>query len=48
MQFRYDDDKNIKLGLERKIDFEQIIGAALEGNILDIELHHNQVRYPNQ
>lgn len=48
MQFRYNNDKNAQLGLERKISFDEIINASLAGNILDIGAHPNQIRYAKQ
>jgi len=44
MQFRYNDNKNTKLESEHKIDFEQIIDAALAGYILGIGAHPNHTK----
>lgn len=48
MKFRYDNDKNTKLKIERRVEFEDIIDAITRGNLILIEEHPNIKRYPNQ
>mgnify|MGYP001049243841 FL=1 len=48
MDFRYCYEKNAQLLKTRGIGFEEIIHAIIEGNILDIRKHPNEVKYPNQ
>jgi hypothetical protein len=48
MQFKYNYEKNALLLAERGVGFEEIIQAISDGNLLDIKLHYNQKKYPNQ
>jgi uncharacterized DUF497 family protein len=48
MKFRYNHEKNAKLLLERNIGFDEIITSINNGNLLDIIIHYNQDKYPNQ
>ncbi|HJD55589.1 MAG TPA: hypothetical protein LFW21_02895 [Rickettsia endosymbiont of Pyrocoelia pectoralis] len=48
IKFRYNHEKNAKLLLERNIGFEEIIQSINDGNLLDIKLHPNQVKYKGQ
>ncbi len=48
MKFRYNQDKNAKLLLERGIGFEEIIEEIANGNLVKITNHHNKEIYPNQ
>ncbi len=44
----WDDEKNQKLKEGRGISFEEIKIATESGKLLDIYLHPNQERYPDQ
>jgi uncharacterized DUF497 family protein len=44
----WDEDKNNWLKKERKISFEDIELAILEGRVIDILEHPNKEKYPNQ
>lgn len=46
--FKWSEEKNQKLKLERKISFEQIQNAIESGGMLEMTDHPNQTRYPNQ
>ena len=48
MKFKFNDEKNASLLTQRGIGFNEIIQAIDDGNILDIQSHHNQAHYPNQ
>jgi len=48
MIFRFNSEKNAKLIEERKVSFEEIIEAIINGKILFNERHPNQKKYPNQ
>ena len=48
MKFRYNQDKNAKLLLERGVGFEEMIEEIANGNLVKITAHHNQQLYPNQ
>lgn len=45
---RWNEEKNSKLKLIRKISFEDIEEAVLNGNYYHIEVHPDQDKYPNQ
>ena len=45
---RYCLDKNEKLKLERDINFEQILLAIEQGDLIDDLTHPNAEKYPNQ
>ena len=46
--FRWNEEKNSQLQMERGIRFEAALNAILEGKTLDIIDHPNQYKYPNQ
>ena len=46
--FRWNEEKNSQLQIERGIRFEAALNAILEGKTLDIIDHPNQDKYPNQ
>jgi len=48
MKFRYNQEKNTKLVLERGIGFEELIQEVRNGNLLESITHHNIKNYPNQ
>lgn len=48
MEFRYCQEKNVKLISERGLGFEEIILEISNGNLLSIVEHHNKKDYPNQ
>ena len=48
MVIDWDEEKNIKLKLERGIGFEDVVVAINEDRILDILEHPNRNRYPEQ
>ncbi|ACP53638.1 Unknown [Rickettsia africae ESF-5] len=47
-KYRYNHEQNVKLLNERGIGFEEIIQSIVDGNLLDIKLHHNQEQYKGQ
>lgn len=46
--YRWNDEKNKRLLLERRLSFEMVIGALESGGLLDDAKHPDQLRYPNQ
>lgn len=46
--FLYDENKNLKLKKERGVDFEDVINAVNQGQLIDVIPHHNQILYPKQ
>lgn len=46
--FRWGSEKNEQLKLERGISFEHMVVAVETGGLLDILVHRNAARYPNQ
>ncbi|MBW2030335.1 MAG: toxin [Deltaproteobacteria bacterium] len=46
--YKWDHHKNELLKAERGISFEEIILHIERGDVLDILIHPNQFRYPNQ
>lgn len=46
--YDWDEDKNRLLKEERDISFEEVLTAITEKQILEILIHPNQNRYPNQ
>jgi len=48
MKFDWNSAKNLKLGKERAITFEQVVFHIERGNLLDIIEHPNHSKYPNQ
>lgn len=45
---RWNEEKNTKLKLIRKISFEDVEEAILNGNFYHIQIHPDQEKYPNQ
>lgn len=48
MKFKYSFEKNVKLLSQRGIGFEEIIAEINNGNLIEIVLHPNQEKYPQQ
>ena len=46
--FSWSTSKNERLKVERQISFDEIVVAIEEGGLLDVLLHTNPTRYPNQ
>ncbi len=46
--FNWNPDKNDQLISERNVNFEKIVMAINEGNIVDVYDHPKQQQYPNQ
>jgi hypothetical protein len=46
--FRWNDDKNLKLKIERGVSFEIAVRHIQNGEILDVLTHPNPKKYPNQ
>jgi len=46
--FDWDEDKNNKLKQTRDVSFEEIVLAISNNQILDILVHPNKEKYPNQ
>ena len=46
--FEWEDEKNDKLKVERGISFEEVVFYIANDFVLDIVLHPNQSKYPNQ
>ena len=46
--FKWNEEKNTKLKLERKLSFEDIESALLENCLRDIVEHPNQAEYSHQ
>ena len=46
--FRWNQEKNKQLLIERKISFEVVISSIEEGHLIDTIQHPNQEKYPNQ
>ena len=46
--FRWGPEKNDQLMAERGISFEQMVVAIEAGGLLDVLVHPNPSRYPNQ
>jgi hypothetical protein len=45
---RWNHDKNEQLKRERYVSFEEVVYHIEQGDIVDIALHPNQEKYPNQ
>ena len=45
---RWNEEKNTKLKLIRKISFEDIEEAIVNGNVYHIDIHPDQEKYPGQ
>jgi uncharacterized DUF497 family protein len=46
--FLWNDEKNNLLKKERGVSFEQVVAHISQGDLLQIEEHPNQERYPGQ
>ena len=46
--FRWNEDKNRQLQMERDVSFEQIVFTIENGEVIDIIRHPNQSKYPGQ
>lgn len=46
--FRWNPDKNRELLAERGVSFEQVVVAIELGGLLDVLIHPNTRKYPNQ
>lgn len=46
--FEFDPEKDAVLCRERGIGFEEIIACLMEDGAVDVTLHHNLKKYPNQ
>lgn len=46
--FFWNEEKNRRLNQERGITFEQIVFHILQGDLLQVEEHPNQEKYPGQ
>lgn len=46
--YKWNEEKNDLLKQERGVSFEEIVTHILEGDLLQIEDHPNQERYPGQ
>jgi uncharacterized DUF497 family protein len=47
-QFRWNQEKNLKISEERGISFETIVYAIRKGDVIDVIDHPNPEKYPNQ
>ena len=48
MYFDWDEEKNKILEINRGVSFEQIVVEINSGNLLDVIVHPNNKKYPNQ
>lgn len=48
LNYKWNEEKNKLLKLERGVSFEEIVTHILQGDLLQIEDHPNQERYPGQ
>ena len=46
--FDWNEEKNNELKLERKVSFEDVLVALELGKLLEVLIHPNQDKYPNQ
>ncbi len=46
--YKWDNEKNAQLKLQRGIGFEQIVMHVERGDVLEIIKHPNNEKYPNQ
>ena len=46
--FDWNDTKNTFLKAEREVCFEDVILAIEEGNLIEVSLHTNKAKYPEQ
>lgn len=47
-QFRWNQEKNLKLSEERGISFETVVYAIHKGDVIEVLDHPNPEKYPNQ
>ena len=47
-RFEWSDTKNLQLKQERGISFEEIVFVIEHGGLMDVVLHPNPEKYPNQ
>ncbi|MGX9727014.1 MAG: toxin [Candidatus Electronema sp. VV] len=47
-EYRWNQEKNIKLSEERGISFETVVYAIQQGGAVDVFDHPNPEKYPNQ
>ena len=47
-QYKWNSEKNEKLKLERKLGFEDVEASLIDGGLLDIVEHPNQIDYSHQ
>ncbi len=48
MIFRWDPEKNKRLKHERNVCFEDVVSLIYEERVLDVIVHPNKQKYPNQ
>ena len=48
MQYKWDEEKNIKLKKQRNISFDEIMAVLERDSILDVRWHPNKDKYQNQ
>jgi uncharacterized DUF497 family protein len=48
LNFLWNEEKNKLLKKERGVSFEEIVAHILQGDLLAVEKHPNQERYPDQ
>jgi uncharacterized DUF497 family protein len=46
--FSWDNEKNARLKIERRVSFEEVVFYIDQGQLLDIVEHPNQGKYPGQ
>jgi uncharacterized DUF497 family protein len=46
--YKWDSQKNENLKAERGVSFEQVVMHIERGDVLDVVVHPNQRKYPNQ
>jgi uncharacterized DUF497 family protein len=44
----WNSDKNASLKVERGVSFEEVLAVLSHGALLDVVVHRNQEKYPNQ
>jgi uncharacterized DUF497 family protein len=44
----WNSDKNVQLKAERGVSFEEVLVAISHGSVVDVVVHPNQEKYPNQ
>lgn len=46
--YLWNEDKNQQLIRDRGVSFQEIVSHIQGGGLLDVQIHHNQARYPGQ